>query len=201
MKDLTISINLPIKDALRVIDFLSGAPVAVAPVASVAVAPVAVAPEHDPQIGVGLDASGSPWNPECHSDSKGKDESGFWKGRRGCTKEKRAAIEAQDRARLAGTPVPVAGPDPVPVAAPIAVPAPVTMGFPTLTPPVAVIPVAPAPVTYEALMAKWGELSASNRITIEMFQQFCAKHGITNTNDLATNETMRANIMSEFAVL
>jgi hypothetical protein len=209
MKDLTISINLPVKDALRVIDFLSGnAPVAAAPTGIPATndpGTPAVAPQFDPQIGVELDASGAPWNGECHSDSKGKDEAGLWKGRRGCTKEKRAAIEAQDRARLAGTPEPVAGPAPVTMAAPAAVP--VTAAAPAMALPSFPAAAAPAlppiaqPVSYEQVVQKYADLSAAGKADANTFAAICQKTGVVNPAELTTNETLRAAVMAEFNLI
>lgn len=248
MKDVTISISLPMKDALRVIDFLTGTPgVASAAVTTATAAPVAApaapamptatpapaapaqstpaaatftpTPLHDSagNLLAYLDITGAPWNKEVHADDGALDKEGRWKGRAGRgMKEKRVAVEAADKARLGigapATAAPAAPAFPQPAPAPVApvqsvapVAAPVTpampAAFPTGFPAFPAAPAMPAPVTYDEVVAKYGELGAQGKCTAEKFGEICVKIGCTNPAELTTNETLRAALMAEFNAL
>jgi hypothetical protein len=215
MKDLTVSINLPVKDALRVIDFLTGntavaaAPVAPAPVAAAPAAPVqtaAPAPALTGPNGVEVDASGSPWIADVHSDAKTKNAEGFWNGRRGKSKDVRAAAEAAARAALTGQPIPApAVPDnttpaggwlPPTGAVPVAPPAMPALAMPA---PVSA-PAMPAPVavTYEMVVEKYSQLSASGKMDMTQYTTICGEVGVTDPTQLQTSEPLRTAIYNRF---
>ena len=125
----------------------------------------------DPVAGVELDANGSPWNAEVHSGSKTKTAKGVWKAKRGIDKTLVAQTEAQDRARIAGTPQPVVVEEPVVK--------PEDMPQPT--------------ITMEALVEKWQEGVAAGVVTnegaIATYQQLGVEPAA-----LANNETARASV-------
>ena len=121
--------------------------------------------------GVELDANGTPWNAEVHAGSKTKTAKGVWKAKRGVDKTVVAQVEAQDRARIAGTPQPVVVTDPIVE--------PEEMPQPT--------------VTMEALVTKWNEGVAAGVVTNEA--AIATYNGLgVQPQELANNETARRTV-------
>ena len=147
----------------------------------------------DPQVGVELDVNGTPWLADVHAGTKSKKADGSWTRRKGVQESTQLAAEQAAREKLAGTP---AAPELPPVTAPAAPAAPAAMpGMPGI----AAIPTA-APVSYEQLVEKYGQLAAANLITPEAAMAIYAAVGV-DVATLATNETGRAAVYAEMCKL
>lgn len=152
--------------------------------------PTAVAP-----AGADVDVNGVPHNPAVHASTKGKTAEGLWKRLKGVSKE---AYDAFAAPYLAAKSAPASAAPSAPAASAIAVP-PLPGAVPSAVPgfPPIALPVE-QPVTYEALIAKFGSLTAQgksvdNAIIMPIYQRI----GLTDVNQLQTNETLRAALMKE----
>ena len=125
----------------------------------------------DPQAGVELDANGTPWIAECHATTKTKTVKGVWKGKRGMDKEVIAQMEADARAKIAGTPQP-AQPT-APVVEPEAMPQP--------------------SVSVEEVSNLWQQAVTDGKVDAAQYLTIYQELGIV-ADQLSTNETMRATL-------
>lgn len=160
----------------------------------VAEAPVDAPGASDPQIGVELDVNGTPWLADVHAGTKSKKADGSWTRRKGVQESTQLAAEKAAREKLAGTP-------PAPELPPVTAPEPVvtaSAGMPGM-PGMAAIPTA-APVSYEQLVEKYGQLAAANLITPDAAMAIYAAVGV-DVASLATNETGRAAVYAEMCKL
>lgn len=160
----------------------------------VAEAPVDAPGASDPQIGVELDVNGTPWLADVHAGTKSKKADGSWTRRKGVQESTQLAAEKAAREKLAGTP-------PAPELPPVTAPEPVvtaSAGMPGM-PGMAAIPTA-APISYEQLVEKYGQLAAANLITPDAAMAIYAAVGV-DVASLATNETGRAAVYAEMCKL
>lgn len=141
-----------------------------------------------------VDKNGVPWLEAVHAGTKAMNNDGTWRAKRGVDKAAVAAAEAAAKTNT-GTALSTGGERIDPQVAALA---PVTGGLPpmpglppVLPPPVAAV--APAPVSYEELSALvQGVLTAGH--TPDKITAIYAEVGLTDVNDLLTNETLRANL-------
>jgi hypothetical protein len=133
-------------------------------------------PRFDETVGLDLDANGTPWIEAVHGGGKVVNADGTWRKKRGVSDETLTATEAEERAKLTGTP-----------------PAPEL-------PPVEVEQTTVPPVTFEELIALYNEKSGAGLIDVPGMQALYAKHG-TDAASLATDESARAAIRADLAAL
>lgn len=116
-----------------------------------------------------VDKNGVAWHATYHSSSKALNADGTWRRRKGMSDEEKAAADAYDKSTVETETV--AEPEPtLPTPAPVAMP-----GMPGL-------PVAPAPqpVTYEEVVALFGQAVAKDPSVSANFNELYAKAGVTN---------------------
>lgn len=148
----------------------------------------------DPRFGVELDAKGFPWCAEVHAGTKGKNQDGTWKQKKGVTAEARAAAEQKALAHLQATMAPATATlEP-------AVQTPVTMPNPGVVAPGlgAGMPGLPAavtqpPVSYEQLTELYANLAGAGLLDAAKMQGVYIQCGV-NPADLGTNETARRSV-------
>lgn len=151
--------------------------------------PVAAPGVVDPRFGVELDSKGFPWVAEVHAGTKGKNQDGTWKQKKGVTAEARLAAEQKALAHLQAT------------AAPATTTAPLVMPDPTATAPGLVpagmpgLPAIPAaaalpPVSYEQLTELYANLAGQQLIDATKMVTIYAECQV-NPAELGTNETAR----------
>jgi hypothetical protein len=149
-----------------------GAPAA-ASAPSVAAAPA-------PAGQVELDVDGLPWDTRIHASTKGKNQDGRWKAKRGVEPTLVAQVQAELRAVMgapaapvgnATTGAPATPPVPMPPAPP-APPAGIAAPAPGTT------PTAPAGVDFPTLAKMVGELIPAGRLTNEALSAIVAKYGL-----------------------
>lgn len=156
----------------------------------------AVAPATDTQV----DARGVPWISGIHSDNKGQKVNNTWKRRNGTTVEQMEAAEAPYLLTEATAPVPAAlAPVAAPVVAAPVVAAPAAMPIPVA--PVAAPLTVAQPVSYEMVTAAFGNISKMGLATDTNITQIYAAAGVTDVSVLATDETLRASVMTAIANL
>jgi hypothetical protein len=163
--------------------------------------PSAAGPETatDPKIGVETDSRGVPWLEAVHAGTKGKNNDGSWKKKRGVDAKVVEAAEAEALAELGATPDPVIPEEGPTEAAP---PGAVLPGAaaPAATLPGAVPPPAAAPVSYQDVVDLYVEASNAGVIDEASFMALYEKHG-TNFDDAQVNETARAGIAADLKAL
>lgn len=110
-----------------------------------------------------------------------------------------AAVEAEaDKKKGRGRPKKDAAPAaPAPVAATTMPPMPAPGGFP----PMPVAPVAPQPVSYDQVLAKFNELQGAGKMTDAHWGAALAAAGTNDPATLNTNETQRRAVMDYFEKL
>lgn len=143
-----------------------------------------------------VDKNGVPWLEAVHASTKALNADGTWRGRRNIDAATRAAAEAAAKTQT-GTALSTGGERIDPNAAQVAALAPAgglppMPGLPPVLPP-PVAAVAPAPVSYEELSGLvQAVLTAGNQP--DTITAVYAEVGLTDVNDLLTNETLRANL-------
>ena len=162
--------------------------------------------------GDGLDKNGTPWLADVHSSSKAKNQDGTWRARKGVDKAVVKQAEETARADLnnggqvtttvaggAGTQFDVTTDAPI-TAAPTGMPALGGMpaGMPMGMPTMPVTAPEPQPITYQQVIDRFTELHNAGKVDANSIQGLYQKAGVTNPNDLSTNETLRAALMAEF---
>lgn len=133
--------------------------------------------------GPDVDARGMPHDPAIHAKTKTKDKDGFWKAMRGKADEAKAAIDAFG-APAYDPPTGNAG-----------MPATGMPGMPQM--PVADIP--PAPVSYDEMVKMFIGMMEDGTITDA--GAVYADVGVTDPNELQTNETLRAAMVAHLKLL
>lgn len=169
--------------------------------------PVAAPGAVDPRLGVELDSKGFPWVAEVHAGTKGKNQDGTWKQKKGVTPEQRAAAEQKALAHLQATAAPVAAaatPAPV-VQAPVVMPDPVATApgiVPGGMPGLPQIPttVALPPVSYEQLTELYANLAGQSIIDAARMVAIYAECQV-NPAELGTNETARRAVYTKLQSL
>lgn len=163
-------------------------------------------------VATGLDSAGVPWIEGVHSSSKKQNADGTWRLMKGVDKDKAAAAIAAAKQTPSAPPVapPVAPVYEAPTAqfvppvteAPAVVATPVGLpaGLPGM-PPVAApapipAPVIDVPVSYQDVINKATEL-ASKGVDTATFTGVYARAGVTDTNALVNDETLRRTLMKE----
>lgn len=156
-----------------------------------------------------LDTKGLPWDERIHAKSKALNADGSWRSRRNVEDAIISQVEAELRARLAAGVVPVAAPPVqevippavVPAAAPPAMPGGLP-GMPAIPamPPI-VVPPADVPVSLDAVIAKFSEVMGNGKLPAENVGAIYTAAGVTSTDELTTNETLRKNLMAELVKL
>lgn len=145
------------------------------------------------------DSAGIPWINGIHANTRGKTNTGLWRGAKGVTNEQRTAAEAPYKLP-AQAPVPpfmTGNQPPIPImqTPPAPVPAMPMPGMPMPT-----MPVAAPPVTYEQMIHKVQDVMSRNKISGDQFiQVIYPACGITDPASLMTDESGRARIMAEIA--
>lgn len=145
------------------------------------------------------DKNGVPWSADIHASTKALNADGTWRRKRGVDAAVADAYEAQFKA----APAPVeAAPAPAEAApAPVeaeAAPAPaMPTGLPGMALPEPAAPVAPEPVSYESLVDLINGVISDNKLTVDQMGPIYAEAGVTNVQDLLTNETLRANLKAK----
>lgn len=159
----------------------------------------------DPTLGVELDANGMPWVAEVHAGTKGKNQDGTWKKRKGVSDEARVAGEQKALTHLKAT----AAPAHTVAAAPV-LQTPAIMGggnlAPGLAPAMPGLPVMPAtaalpPVSYEQLTELYASLAGNGLIQAQQMVTVYAECGIANPADLGTNETFRRAVYDKLRAI
>jgi hypothetical protein len=169
--------------------------------------------EGDGPVNTGsVDKFGVTWDARFHGVAKNTNKDGSWKRTKGLSDAVKAeadAYEAAQKAAFTGnvtgpavtepTPAPVAAPvtaapvaEPAPVAAPVGMP-----GLPVAAPaalPLPVAPVAKPPISYEEVVALFGQASAKDPSIAANFAQLYAECGISDPNALTTDETLRRKL-------
>lgn len=135
-----------------------------------------------------VDKNGVAWHATYHSSSKALNADGTWRRRKGMSDAEKAAADAYDKSAVvvedtgvttASEPVTLAVPS-LPVAAPVALPVGMP-GLPTAAP-------APVPVSYEEVVALFGQAVAKDASVSANFNDLYAKAGITDPQVLTTDE-------------
>lgn len=162
--------------------------------------------------GDGLDKNGTPWLADVHSSSKAKNQDGTWRARKGVDKavvkqaEEAARAGSAARADQVGQPgtfadvaagvaaaeTPQAAPTGMPALG--GMPAGMPMGMPTMP----VTAPEPQPITYQQVVDRFTALHNAGKVDAQSIQGIYQAAGITNPQDLNTNETLRAALMAEF---
>ncbi|QIG67336.1 putative ribonuclease E/G family protein [Rhizobium phage RHph_TM3_3_9] len=164
-----------------------------------------------------VDSAGVPYDARYHAKTKNFKEDGTWKRAKGLSDALKAeadAFEANAKAAFAAAsaaPVVAASTAPVaelttyPVAETPAPAAPV-VGLPTGAPavvtgmpglPMPTAPVAPPPVTYEEVVAKYQAVAQTHAAHVADWQALYASCGITDPNSLTTDETLRRKLFDK----
>lgn len=172
----------------------------VAPAAGAAnLAPVGGADDEGPvnTAAPAVDKNGVPWLEAVHAGTKAMNNDGTWRAKRGVDKAVVAAAEAAAKT-TSGTNLSTGDDRIDPNAAQVAAlaPAPGLPPMPGLPLPPPVAAAAPAPVSYEELSGLvQGVLTAGH--TPDKITAIYAEVGLTDVNDLLTNETLRANLAAK----
>lgn len=146
-----------------------------------------------PASGVELDSKGLPWDDRIHAGTKSKIAKGEWKAKRGVEPALVAQVEAELRARVAASPVPVAvAQDAAAVfAAAPGVPAAPAPFVPPAAPLAPAAPAAPSvsadPTTFEQLMPRITAAVTAGIIAPTAVGAACAAHGVASVVTLQTN--------------
>ncbi|QIG75237.1 putative ribonuclease E/G family protein [Rhizobium phage RHph_Y52] len=168
-----------------------------------------------------VDSAGVPYDARYHAKTKNFKDDGTWKRAKGLSDALKAeadAFEANAKAAhvaasvaaLAATTAPVTAPAvaETPVTLPVAetpAPAPV-VGLPTGAPavvaampglPMPAAPVAPPPVTYEEVVAKYQAVAQTHTTHVADWQALYASCGIADPNHLTTDETLRRKLFDK----
>lgn len=134
----------------------------------------------EPEITATHDSDGLPYDPEIHATPKSFTVEGQWRSKRGKSKE---ALEARAAFKASGGNV-----QPPAAAMPAAMPTAAAMpGLP---------PLAPPPVTYDALVSKTVGMMERGVINADTVIALYAKVGVTDPAVLETNESMRAALFN-----
>lgn len=148
-----------------------------------------------------LDDHGVPWNEQFHAKTKTKRADGGWKALRGMDDATKQAAEAYEAQFKAAAPAPAEAA--APVAPPVPTPAPAAPVAAPAAPAIPVAPVAeaaPAPVSFEEVSARFGEVIAqyTQPVLMEKLPAIYETAGTkADGTELQTNETHRAAVMSE----
>lgn len=120
------------------------------------------------------DKNGVAWDARYHASSKAVNADGTWRRKRGLSDAETAEADAYDKSATVEAPAPT-----LPTAAPA--PAPAAMpGLPTPAP-------APTPVTYEEVVALFGQAVAKDASVSANFAELYAKAGVTDPQVLTTD--------------
>jgi hypothetical protein len=159
----------------------------------------------DPRLGVELDSKGFPWVAEVHAGTKGKNQDGTWKQKKGVTAEARVAAEQSALAHLQSTAGP-ATPTTVAVQTPVVMPDPAAVapglamgGMPGGLPAIPVAATLP-PVSYEQLTEMYGSLAGQGLIDAARMVAIYAECQV-NPAELGTNETARSKVYAKLQSL
>lgn len=124
------------------------------------------------------DKNGVAWDERFHASSKAVNADGTWRRKRGLSPEETAAADAYEKGESTE-----AAEEPAPVATPELPVAPVTMpGLPTAAP-----APTPTPVSYEELVALFGQAVAKDASVSANFAELYAKAGVTDPQVLNTD--------------
>lgn len=147
-----------------------------------------------------VDKNGVPWLEAVHAGTKALNQDGSWRAKRGVDKAVVAAAEAAAKTTT-GTNLSTGDAERVdPNAAQVAALAPAPglppmPGLPPVLPPPAAA-AAPAPVSYEELSGLVQSVLTAGH-TPDKVTAIYAEIGLTDVNDLLTNETLRANLAAK----
>lgn len=148
-----------------------------------------------------VDKNGVPWLADVHAGTKAMNNDGTWRAKRGVDKAVVAAAEAAAKT-TSGTNLSTGNAERIdPNAAQVAALAPATGGLPPMPglPPVLPPPAAPEPVkpvSYEELSGLVQSVLTAGH-TPDKITAIYAEVGLTDVNDLLTNETLRANLAAK----
>lgn len=157
-----------------------------------------------------LDSNGVPWIDGIHASTKGKTNTGLWRGAKGVTADQRKATEdawkTQNAAGAFHVPQSIANvpggvtlqtPPMIPNAAPMQMPGfqPPAMQMPGFAPVVA--PVPDVPVTYNNIAEKYQALLNAGRINQETAMTMYRELNIVDPNVLQTDESLRRAVMAK----
>ena len=160
------------------------------------------------------DARGVIWDARFHASTKNTNQDGSWKARRNMTAEEKSDAAAYESAftnpaPAAAEPEPVTDDSQIPAflqkpaaAAPVVPSAPT----PPAAPAAPVVAPTPAPVTYDALIAKFTAVQAdpkvgSEKLMANLARIYEAAGCSADGSSLQTNETQRAVVMAELEKL
>lgn len=141
-----------------------------------------------------VDTSGAPWHADFHASTKTKTNKGFWKARKGRDEALSNAYHAQyaTAPQPAAAPVTLAPQPGIPVTAfPVVANGGAAFAF---TPPA----ITPVPCTMPEILHMANHLLANNAIDNAGIVSISSKYGVSNPNDLATNDAARASVYAEF---
>jgi hypothetical protein len=149
-----------------------------------------------------VDGHGVIWDARYHASTKTTNADGSWKAKRGMSDQEKADAAAYAEGCKNPTPVPATGSladdasipaflqkDASAVAAAAAPPAP------PAAPAMPAAPVVPSPVTYDELLAKFGEVD-KDKVMANLAAMYAAA-GVTDPATLQTNESQRRLLMNE----
>lgn len=151
----------------------------------------------DPNAGT-VDVKGVPWHADHHAATKGKNQDGTWKAKKGHDKAALASYEAQFAATGAlATPAPAPAADPAPVPSFLQ-----TGSFAPSMPSAPAMPVAPVPFTYSNLIDAFGAFQTRTGAAISGEQlgwvyqtaQLPLKDGQWDTEALNNDEALRRRV-------
>lgn len=158
------------------------------------------------------DARGVIWDARFHASTKNTNQDGSWKARRGMSDAEKSDAEAYESAFTDPAPAaadPVADDSAIPAflqkpaaAAPVVPSAPT----PPAAPAAPVVAPTPAPVTYDALIAKFTAVQAdpkvgTDKLMANLARIYEAAGCSADGSSLQTNETQRAVVMAELEKL
>lgn len=146
------------------------------------------------------DKNGVAWSEKYHSNPPKQNADKTWRRRKNLSDSDKLAADAYE----AAAPAPVAEPVVASVApgvpaAPLGIPG-IPVGIPGLPQPAAVV--VPPPISYDQLLARFGELHAANPDILTHVQTVIYPQvGLTDVNALNTDETMRRKLFDALASL
>lgn len=181
--------------------------------------------EDGPAVNDATDKFGVPWDARFHGVARNQNKDGSWKRTKGLSDAVKAEADAYETAAKAAhvaatnAAVAVATAAAAPVAAPVTAEAPVTAAAPAGLPgaaaaapvgmpgmpgaelPAPVAVVAPAPISYEEVVAKWQQLGTVKPAVAADWQGIYAAVQITDANVLKTDETVRRRLADHIDAL
>lgn len=159
-----------------------------------------------------LDTNGVPWIDGIHASTKGKTNTGLWRGAKGVSADQRKAAEDAWKAQaqsftvpqsISGVPGGVTLQTPPMTPVPPMNPAPAAMQMPGFAPPAmpgfapVVAPVPDVPVTYVDIANKYQALLNAGRINQEAAMAMYRDLGIVDPNVLQADESLRRAVMAK----